>query len=49
MRFLDRAAHAFYLFWLLFALAPIGAIAYGLASVAGSVWANLKSGWRDHK
>lgn len=35
--------------WLFFVLAPVGAVAYGLASVAGTVWANVRTGWNDHK
>lgn len=38
-----------YTLFLVLVLAPVGAVSYALASIAGTVVANWRSGWRDHK
>ena len=37
-----------YVAFLLFVLFPIGAVSYAIAAVCRTVWANAKTGWRDH-
>ncbi len=38
-----------YLIWLFVVLAPLGFFAYGVTSILGTIYANGRDGWRDHR
>ena len=49
MTALRLLAIAPYFLFLFLILSPIAAVAYGLAAVAATVWANARQGWKDRR